>query len=492
MVWARIRVLVDGIEMSDSVIRYCQLHGAEMITVAVKLPPDVMRGGKIVNRDLLLAALRDMQAQVFGSKSKSKSFRRNVVLSLASLLPSVQLFSLPLVDSREVEKAIDLNVRMVSPSDTSLTASGWQILQRDEEHFRMDVMSMFVNRAVVTDLADVSRESGLIIVAVETKGLSIARAFVQLGGAIWRVGAVIMVYVDDAGFDLIVIRNGILHFEYATSWMEMMDEKGQVPEDAFKKTLVKNVNQVLNFYRQHWNEAADRFAVAAGGLSETVRGLLAEHFREATVTLVEAIIPPGISDFIMPSYGASMRGFDAHAENEVNFLGDGAESVLHGEMAYVFFRFWRIVLVTAFGFLIIVAAGGDFLFSRSESSYMNSVSASPDIAAALAQSEALQGLAQTFNQSVENVQSVESASMPKNIVMSKLEIIAVANNITLSDVNVSSPASVGLTGKASSQDAVLAFKKALESNGFIKSVSLPLTGIQPSNNGFSFTMTLVL
>ncbi|MEK7212680.1 MAG: hypothetical protein AAB686_03305, partial [Patescibacteria group bacterium] len=147
----RISPLVGGLEISDSVLRFTRFDGERWQVAALRLPPGLIEEGNIRNHGQVVEALRALRAQILGSSRSPKKI--NVVLSLSSVSIYSQVFSLPVIEGENLEKAIQLNVQMVSPAESAQTYSGWQRVGEDQQTVRLEILSAFIKKAVVDELA---------------------------------------------------------------------------------------------------------------------------------------------------------------------------------------------------------------------------------------------------------------------------------------------------------------------------------------------------
>lgn len=490
--WLRVKVPASGLEITDHAIRWCRLGGKAPQIFIAKLSPGILQDGKILDRPAFLTALQDVRAAVFGSHQKSKT--EMVVLSMGSTLTFMRIFQLPLVAHDRLEKAVALNLQMLAPSDASDTSSGWQVIREDRDQGRFEIAGMFIDRASVEDMVEALREVGFVTVAAESKAVSLARVVTKGQTDLDQKGDYIGVAVDDVGMDFIIIRNGVLCFEYALLWREFSDPQGNVSGDAFAGALARGIRQIVNFYQQHWSDIPMAILVAAGDMFDRVREVIAAS---VPPNMAESILPIGFGSAdsakeVPVAFGAALRGIGSEeSESEITFLGADAIGIYQEQRTLFFLRFWRVVIPLVLGLVLIAGwAVDDLWLSRSEAAIAASL---PNVSASVAaQLATFAASAQTFNQSVKYVQTIESSLSPKNTFIGEILSVASANNVTLTHISMTTGSPVGITGSASVQGAVLAFKNALASTTYIGSVSLPLSAIRPANGGFTFSMTLTL
>ncbi len=118
----RAKLPVGGMEVSDSTIRLVYFDGKDWVLGGVRLEPGVVQMGKVKNHDRFVEALKSVKLQVFGKKYEKRPI--NVVASLSSISIYSQVFSLPIIKGENLDKAIQLNIQMVSPVDAAHAVDG--------------------------------------------------------------------------------------------------------------------------------------------------------------------------------------------------------------------------------------------------------------------------------------------------------------------------------------------------------------------------------
>jgi hypothetical protein len=140
----RVRVRAGGLEISDQVLRLAYTDGKGMQMAAAVLGPGVMERGIIKDAAALTEALRTVKEKIPAFTGKKK--KMNVMVSLSSANIYTQSFNLPIMEGKELEKAIDLNVQMSSPDDLAKSYFSSEILDRDDEHVRLEISAAFIDK----------------------------------------------------------------------------------------------------------------------------------------------------------------------------------------------------------------------------------------------------------------------------------------------------------------------------------------------------------
>lgn len=483
-----VRSLVGGLEVSDQVLRLVYFSGKTWQLAAIRLAPGVLEKGKIKDLPTFVAALGELKSKVpFGRKKKK---RMNVVVSLSSVNMYSQVFSLPIMKDTNLDDAVELNVRMLSPVDVAQTYFGWEVLGNDEIKLKSEVAAAFVDRTLVDEMTQALYTAGFITVGVESRALALVRIFRQKGSGADVNKSYLLLDIDNSGIDFLIIRNGKLYFEYATPWNNIADDKGEVSTPKFKDTIAANLRQVMNFYTQHWPEPLTGIILAATALEKE-----AEEAIQASVSLpvvrMSLVMDQQLSLEWMVALGCSLRGVNGMLnDKEINLSGEGAIDTFHREQLLNFLALWRVIVPVVLGSLIIMFALADNFLSGIRSSIVVqpifNQQETADMQALIASSTA-------FNQSVALVATAEASINKNYMVINEIQNIAVANGVTINHLSfqaVGQP--ILVSGAAPSEDEIVTFKTAIQNDPHFGTVNLPLGNIQGNNEGYTFSMTFPL
>jgi hypothetical protein len=482
----RVHATGAGLEISDEVLRLARFDGKAWQMHAIRLTPGVMEHGKIKNREALIAALAALKAKLGRSGGAKKI---NVVVSLGSVEAYTQVFTLPVVQGDSLEQAVALNLQMASPLEAGESYSGWQIVGRNENTVQLEILSAFVDRKVVDELADALFEAGFLAMAVESKALALTRVLREKGAGIEAGKPYLFVNLGNAGLDFLIIRNGELYFEYMTAWSDLADDKGEIAIAKFETTFATNLKQVLNFYNQHWTEPLTAIILSAIALEDEAERVIAESTSLPAVRLTLVMGQPISSEWLM-ALGSSLRGVRLKTKHyEINLLGDDSRDRFHEEQLLHFMRFWRVVVPVTLALLVITFGVADaFLASTKNQIESRSVNLGSTQSSEIA---TLEDSAKRFNRLVGLVKTVESMQDPKNVALAaiadKAKDLITINRVTFQAFSVP----ITLSGTAPSEDRVIAFRAALDKDRAFSGINLPLTGIQTNGASVSFSMSFL-
>ena len=485
----RVRAAVAGLEVSDRVVRLVHFTGKVWQMYAIRLEPGIMEGGKIKDRKAFIAALSMLKGKE--EKKIDSAKKINVTVCLGAVPMYTQVFGLPVIQGENFDKAVELNLQMASPFEAGEAHSGWQVLGRDENTMKTEVLSAFVERTVVDEMVDALFEAGFLAMAVESRALALTRVLREKGAGVDPAKPYLFVSVDNSGIDFLIIRGGHLYFEYATSWRDIMDDKGEIPLQKFETTLTASLRQVMNFYSQHWTEPMSAVILSAVSLGEQAEKVVAANSPVPVVRLTLIMGQPISSEWLV-ALGCSLRGGGFRSKDpEINLLGEDLRARFHEEQLLNFMRFWRVLMPVTLGILVITFFVTDSFLSNTKTQ----IESRSDFnlgSAQTAEISNLQNSANDFNQKVALIAAAEGMQNPKSAVFGAVLDIANADRVTINHMGFQSfGAPIIFSGSAQSQDRVVAFKAALEKDTRFSGVNLPLTAVQTNGNTVSFSMTFI-
>lgn len=485
----RVSTVVGGMEISDNYLRFAYFDGRNWKTNSARLEHGVMEGGKIKDYAKFVEALKTLKEKVFGKRDVKK--RISAVVSLSSINIYSQVFSLPIIEGENLDKAIQLNVQMVSPVEAAQAYSGWQLVGRDQDALRLEILSAFIERGTVDEVSRALFDGGFLIVALESRALALSRVFREQGGGVDPDRSYIMMSIDGSGIDFLIIRRGQLYFEYFNPWRDIMDEGGQVSMDMFKAAVLRSLHQVMNFYGQHWSDAISGVVLSATALGDEAAAIIGENFSLPVGRL--RLKAGDMSPDWYIALGCSLRGLLPRGEDkELSLLGIGAEEEFRREQLVSFLKFWRLAAPVALGILIITFFLADlFLIQTRKSLDLRLLTVIPT--EQITESETLLAEAREFNAVVSMIRSVQENYLQKNRITEKIVNFMDTSRLSLTDLGFQSAGQpITLSGRGSSEDQILSFRRLLEDDPQFVDINLPITGIVSEAGVVSFSMTFRL
>ncbi len=477
---------IGGLEISDSFLRFAVWDGSGWMTTALRLPPGIVMGGQIKDRKNFVEALKAFHKQIMGD-SKIGS-RISVVVSLSSIGIYTQIFTLPFIEGDSLDKAVQLNIQMISPLDFASAYSGWQFAHRDADNLRIEILSAFVSKKVIDDFSATLKESGFIPVAVESRALSLTRLIKDAVADVDKEKSYVIISVDGSGVDVMVTRHNELHFDYFNSWRDIQGDDREVTFDAFNGAVIRNLHQVINYYSSHWQEPLSEILFLSPVFQDQIKKTIEENFGISARELHINSATPISSDWFI-ALGSAMRGmYSRRRDTEISLLGLDAQDEFQQEQVVGFLHFWRTLLPTSMAILLISIFGVNYILSNINTSLADKISrlASPEQVKEMALIEAE---ANEFNRLVSLLSSL-NAIPPKAAILKDISDIARKNNVTVVRLyNQSNSVPYKLTGIARNQDELIAFKKDLDTNPIFINVVLPLSNIKDGPQGVDFSLT---
>lgn len=487
----RVRVATDGLEVSDEVLRFVHLGRKGWRMVAVRIEPGVLEKGKIKDKEAFAAALRELRAKI---PSVKKGKKVNVSVALSSVNMYSQVFTLPSMEAKDLDKAIGLNVQMISPVDISHAYYGWQFLGRDETQLRSEVAAAFADRAIVDEMAQALYAAGFITVGVESRALALVRALRNEGAGVDMQKSYVLLEIDNSGIDFLIVRKGKLYFEYQNAWTDIADEKGQVFVQAFTLMLASSMRQVLNFYSQHWPEPITGVIISAAAfedeVEQAIRDIVPVPIVPLAFTTEQAISPEWFA-----AIGCGLRGLHATPKDEeINLSGAGAMDLFYEEQLLDFMSLWRVLVPVVLGCLIVIFVLVDYFLGATKASIAAEAAVSQPNSGVSADIASLEASSTAFNQLVGLVADAESQLNDNYRMIADINTIAAASGITVTNISfqaVNTP--ILVAGTAPTEGQIASFQNAIQSDPHFGTVTLPLLNIQENGAGaYAFSMSFPL
>lgn len=487
----RVRSVIGGLEIGDIAIRYTLLEGASWRLHSLRLPPGIVDGGAIKDYPQFVAALKSLKSQILGPSDARKEL--NVVVSLSSINVYSQVFSLPTVVGGNLEKAIQLNVQMISPEDTAKSYAGWQLVGGGEKSVHLEVLSAFINKTVVDDVKRALKDAGFIVYSLESRALSLARLIRKLSAGFDPARSYIAVNVDANGIQFLIIRHGQLYFEYFTAWRDVQTDGGQISQNVLEDVITRNLHQVLNFYTAHWSDPAQEIVVSAASLGDIVMGAAQKAFPLPVRGLVLSAMPQQIEPDWYVAVGCGLRGLIARREDtDLSLLGTSAQDEFRRYQTLAFLRFWRVVVPVSLSVLLVAFVGVRWFFGYVDdglADQLSRASTGPD------QQVILRDLREDideFNRLVANVGAVRRNTPHLYGVFELVKTIFDQEGATIAKFSYSSAgAPIQISARARSEEDITRIQKALSVAPGITNVEIPISAVTPVAQGLSFTVSFL-
>ncbi len=476
---------VGGLEISDSAIRFMLLGDRNPITVALRLPPGIIEGGRLKNRNGLIGALREVHGKV-GRRRKPL----HVVLCLPAHLVYTQSFGIPFLPPDRIDESARLNLQMLSPMEFDKAYASWQkVGEKFAEGGQIELLGAFAERSVIDEFIAVLRDAAFIPVAVEFPSLSLSRV-IGRGIPGGDAESYLLVNVASDGTSFAIYRNSNLHFNHFHSWGSIQEEFGgkQISADDFRTFLVREMQKVLNFYTGRWGGTVSHVISASSGVGNEIEKLVLENFGLSVkrITLKEFT---NLEPAWFPCFGAALRGLVPRGDDTFISLTNESVQVQYREVRTInFIALWRNIAITALAFVLVVFGITDFFLSREIGRTGSRI---PINETELAEVKRLEAAAKEFNLAVSSALAAKTQGIRWSKFLDTLGAVS-AGRVKAEKITVDGT-SITFNGSASDETSVLRFRDALDKVPNFSQVTLPLEGIRSNPDGsVEFTLSFRL
>ncbi len=466
---------MGGLQISDSVIQYAFLDSGKPVSFSLRLPPGVIKGGKVEDPNQFLGFLHQFH-QMISPNEANRRFR--VVVSLPSSAIYTQSFNVPKINQEKLEESAQLNLQIISPIDVGDAYMGWQVIGETED--RYDLLGAFVFKDVVKGFKGLLATANFDGLIFEFPALALAR--IVNNSLNLPPEPVLFLQVTSDGLDLSILKGGSLYFEYFRSWRSIQGESREISKSAFEGVMIQEIKKVIDFSLSRFKESINQVLIIAPGLEKSVGQLIQNHFKLTAAPLSITSYP------LTPAWyavlGSAIRGkLYRSRDSQINLSGESLTKTLYQERVFNFIRMWRgVVIGVVLVFLGAFGTSAVFLVKQSNvlTTRLNAFEAQ------ISQTELVQleQKVNEFNNLVKSVEKARSESRPWHQMLIQIKQLADANNITLDRLSIGASAeSVSFVGRAPSNSQVIKFKNVLVDEPDFSNVNLPLAGITVLKDG---------
>jgi len=484
----RVEPLLGGLEISDVALRVMRLARGKWEGVTVKLAPGIIQDGEVRDRGSFVLALKELHKHVAGPRGTKKKV--NVIIALSSLGIYTQSFSLPIIEGENLEKAVELNLKMASPAELSQTYSGWQLIGEDKQGGRLEILSAFASKKAIDEIVADLHEAGFLPVACESSAFSLARLLREKMQGFDPAKSYLVLNLRSGGMDFLIVRKGALYFEYFVNWKDVQAEGKKIPLVVFQGAVIRNVRQVITFYTQHWQEPLGDMVVLSGGLNDEVMNVVTSNFplvpKKPTLAVAEDIAVEWL-----PSLGVGLRTLLLRRKDqEINLLGPEAQTEFTSQHFLSFLRFWRVVMPVSLGFLVgVMFLSHTYLDTLRKKAQEKIGFQSPQAAVA----SALATKVRLFNESVKGIAQIRADFRPTHEAIQSVTALAAASEVSITKFSFRGFGQVSrVEGEARGDEQVRKFKNMLENAPRMRSVALPIDAVRPGGIGSVFYVEFII
>jgi hypothetical protein len=471
--------LIDGLEISDGVIRFVRIYGEELNNISLKLPPGIIVEGRINDKKLFQEALKNLRKQVRGEKGPT-----HVTVTLPPSVIYTEVFSIPVVSRSKIDETARLNLQMISPIDIEGAYYDYELLgESPTAGGQFELLGAFVGSSLVDDFIGALKEASFIPVAVEFPALSLAR-LVKHEGLLEEKESYLLVHVANDGVALVILKNGSVYFHHFTYWSVVEAEGG------FDEFIVKEIKRVINFYISRCECRVDDLVVITYTMDQAIGEVIIKALPNLNVRSLSLAEFSNTSPIWFVALGAALRGLTPRFKDKsITLTSVGASENYFRSLVLNFIHMWRNIFLGSFAFLIVALFVGDVFLARFSSSLSSEtvLSTQPVISG---EAEGLLKKAEEFNNLLNLADYSNQQSVSNSTVFDKIGLIAKQNKVSLDRVSFNADQTVLVVGKSDSEGNVLDFKSSINNEPEFGNISLLLTDIKVSPDGtFVFTMT---
>src|SRR3989344_5452077 len=159
--WVSVHSESGGFHISDSSLLYVTT-GITPRALSLKVPPGVLRDGKIILRDEFITLLERFHEMIIPASATKKDI--SVVISLPSSLIYTQSFTIPNIGDARLDESALLNLKMISPIPTEAAYMHWQVIKSTQE--RHDILGAFADRQNIDDIRGALAQTHFVPIAL--------------------------------------------------------------------------------------------------------------------------------------------------------------------------------------------------------------------------------------------------------------------------------------------------------------------------------------
>jgi hypothetical protein len=488
---------VGGLEITDTAIAFLRVND-QMRPVqqqSLRLPAGVMQEGRILRPDVFAQALKALHARIVSSAKKDVP----VIVSMTDAHVYTQTFTLPKLQDTPLKEAVRLNMQTISPLEFSKVYADWQAMPSEEGARELEIVASFVEKGIVDALQAALANARFMVLAIEQKAVALTRVMAQSNAVFAHEQSHFLLQSDGDGMSFSIVRKGCLYFNRFVSWEEAVRQAApasqgagvhrQLTYDEFKALVVREMNQLSNFYTGRVHDPVNSVCIDAPGFEDQIAAILKTMFPFRID--VADMRPFGIGRQWNIAAGSALRGIiERSKDTQISLTPEGTEEQYQHLQVISFIELWRnIVLVTLP--VVLVAFVGVMMFL---SSYTQGISR--EMARSFGDTEtvrvydAYKSEASSFNAQIARALQAQSQRMRWEPLLS--ELYAKTGSFVIIDriTAQSSDAPLTISARTTAENYAVEFKEALQKVQYVTDVDLsPSSMTRIDANTISFRVT---
>lgn len=476
------RPQVAGLAITNGAVQYLSFDGKTTVKKAYRLPPGVIKNGRVENK----AALLDVLKQLRETAGRGQKRLLPVIVSLPAENIYNESFKVPNLGPERLNESAELNLRLLSPLPEDKVYMDYQVVKEKPDHY--DILGVFVEKERVDIIRGALEEARYLPLAFEFPALSLARL---VGPADEKAPPIFIFDVSSDGLNFIILKNSAPYFNYFRSWYSIQGEAKEITQSRFEEVVVEEIRKVINFTFGRFKQSLTEVVVVAPQLENELTVLIEKNF-----TLKGRILKVGETDLDSGWYaalGAALRGrVDPARDHLISLNYLKAADAFYREQILNFTWLWRNIYITILTLLLFIYIGALFWMMNIERDLARQAEGL-HLDAQAAALEELRTVSGEFNGFVAQIAAARGGHLEAMRVLKTVKSIADINRITLDQMTVPGPGqAVEVKGRAADAETVRRFKNALTETGLFGDVILPLSRIVSAGDNFvSFSLTLI-
>jgi Tfp pilus assembly PilM family ATPase len=478
---------IGGLKISDLNLRYIKIKGDKLITAALRMPPGLVKGGKVADSEKFTASLAELHSQITDKQKK----KINVVITIPDDNVYIQAFGLPILAAANLEEAVKLNLQMISPIDFNNAYSDWEkVGESGADGKQIEILSAFIQKDIVDNFEKCFKAAGFSVAAIECPALSLSRLAIEWGTNIKSNDAYILLQVGTNGLGFNVIEKERFYFNHFVSWQSVYGDRRQVSFDDFKNALTNEAEKVLKFYETHRAGQIKKLILVSPRLHREISQILSEKFGiEPQLLTFSSKKFSEMESVWFSALGSALRGLIPRAKDTIISLASvGTEKEFRQQEALTFIRIWRNIVFSSLILCVIIflLADGFLIKTISSLNEQLALTKQPEVS----EFEKLQQEAAGFNRKIDLALGVRETAIDWPAFLEKIKTLAADNNVKIQRIFVqSAEAPIMVSGQAGSEEIIIAFKNVLLNQPQFKDIDLPLTSFVPAGGAVNFTIS---
>ncbi|MDP3956607.1 MAG: pilus assembly protein PilM [bacterium] len=475
---------IGGLEITDSHVRFFDIHKNKISALGIRLPPGIIHGGRLMDAENFKKALVGIRTQL-GLKEKTC-----VILTVPSEVAYLKVFALPFLSGDNLRSAINLNLQMISPIPYEEAYADSEVIgETVGNENQLEILGAFSEKENLERIINATKDAGFVVVAVEPSILALARAVHDFGG-LESPESYTLLNATEVGMDFAEIKNKRVYFNYFVSWHSIYGDAREVPKDIFEQAVIQYTRKILTFAASHGGANIKILALVATALGDSLKEIIEKNF-DLKVT---PVIFGQFKNF-GPNWGAALgayrRGLLPRSEDfYVSLMSFGTQEEFKRSQIVAYVSLWRNVVTTFLVFLF-VAFTATAIFVAGVANDLKRQPAQGLRPEEVQDLKKFEASAKEFNELVALIQGALKNDNPLYPYYQKLVAVTPSDIILRRAFFQSFGSPVVVSGEGASEQAVINFKNILEKQKEFKEIQLPLTSFSPIGAGrVSFSMTL--